>query len=83
MSTDKSEAPPGRTLLVQAATQAAHRLQISEQELETIIGGSDRNNDNRPLVGDQMSLKRRLSFSGYFTRLIRWLVVKQPRRSRG
>jgi Protein of unknown function (DUF2384) len=53
MSTEKSEGPHGRVLLFQAATQAAHRLQISEQELATIIGRSDRNNDDCPLKGYQ------------------------------
>jgi hypothetical protein len=63
MSTSKSEGPHGRVLLVQAATEAANRLQISEQELETIIGGSDRtNNDNRPLEGDQNIIEKAALF---------------------
>ncbi|MBJ6126034.1 MbcA/ParS/Xre antitoxin family protein [Microvirga sp. BT325] len=53
MSTDKSEGPHGRVLLFQAATQAAYRLQISEQELATIIGRSDRKNDDCPPKGYQ------------------------------
>ncbi|WP_114948539.1 MbcA/ParS/Xre antitoxin family protein [Microvirga calopogonii] len=53
MSTSNSEGPHGRILLVQAATEAAHRLHISEQDLEAIIGGSDWTNGNRPLQGDQ------------------------------
>jgi hypothetical protein len=62
MSTSKSEGPHGRVLLVQAATEAANRLQILEQELETIIGGSDRTNDNRPLEGDQNVIEKAALF---------------------
>lgn len=53
MSSSTFEGPHGRILLVQAATEASLRLQISEQELETIIGVSDLSNDNHALEGDQ------------------------------
>jgi hypothetical protein len=53
MSTDEADSAHDWTLLVQAASQAANRLQISEQELATIIGGSDRNKDDLSLKGYQ------------------------------
>jgi hypothetical protein len=53
MSNDKSESAQDRTLLAQAAIPAANRIQLSEQELAMIIGGSDRNKDDLPLKGDQ------------------------------
>ncbi len=62
MSTPKSEGPHGRVLVVHAATKAANRLQISEQELETIIGGSDRTNGNCPLESDQNVIEKAALF---------------------
>lgn len=49
MGTDKSDSAHDWTLLVQTASQAANQLQMSEQELAVIIGGSDQDNDDRLL----------------------------------
>jgi hypothetical protein len=62
MSSDKSESAQDWTLLVQAAIQAANRLQISEQELATIINGSDQNNDDLPLKGYQSVSEKAVLF---------------------
>jgi bacteriocin-like protein len=62
MSTDTFEDPHGRALLAQAATQAGNRLQLSEQELATIIGGSDRTNGGPPLKSHQNASEKTALF---------------------